>query len=161
MEVTREAYKSYKKESKNLLSYSKFKTIVEQINIAIIDEVTKGNLVTLTSLGTLKVKKKVRTFVKVDLVATKHKKEQLLKEGKSIYKQWKDEQGNIVNNGGIEYLTYYSNPNYLMFSIEDTNNYNHLYLNGNKYKFTPARGITPFSPTRLLKEREEYLNTIL
>lgn len=116
-DIHRNYYKKIRKQP--LVKIRDYRKIVNCINKKIRDKVIFGESIRLPRLGTLSVVKRDRDFSnpKVNISATMKLKEQLISEGKTIYKEWKDGNGELQNNGGEQYLVYYTDDFYYMFNL--------------------------------------------
>lgn len=121
MITTREIHQNYYKKLRKepLVLVRDYRKIVNAINKKIKERVLFGESVRLPRLGTLTITKKERNFNKprLDMGSTMKLKKKLLAEGKTVYKEWKDEDGNKQNNGGEKYFVYYTDDIFYMFNI--------------------------------------------
>jgi len=138
--INNEYYNYYRKNSEtHSLDRKEFTIAINFLNTTIVDLVLRGKKVNLPNLGTLQVVEKTRRRPMVDFPTTNANKKILLEEGKTIFKQWKDEDGNVVNNNGEHYLTYFDDTSY--YHIVLGGNHDKVYNSkGTRYNFKPVKG---------------------
>lgn len=138
--INNEYYKYYRKNlDKHSLNRLEFTKAIEFVNFCILEELFNGKEISIPKLGVLRVLEKIRRRPVVDFPTTKKNKQKILDEGGTPYKQWKDEKGNITNNGGEHYLAFYTNDKYYMITLGANNNklYNE---ESTRYDFKPVKG---------------------
>lgn len=136
---SRELLVKYRKEYKNRTfnTEQEITEITNYINQRVVEEALKNNPVSLTGLGVFRVRKKLRINASIDWGTTNKLKKEILARGGTLYKQW-EEDGKIVNNGGEEYLAYYTDNHYFKFELGVHSNY--FYNKDNvSYKFEASR----------------------
>lgn len=128
-----DAYKDYKKTTKDPVEKSLFKEICEEFNIQIIDHILEGGVLNMGSnLAYLSIRIIERNPRKptVDWWESNKYKKELLEEGKQLYDS---------NTGeGVRWLIYYTDPWYCKFHWEK---HKCKIPNKTAYRFTPTRGI--------------------
>lgn len=139
------------------INYKEFKVIIENMNKKVCIDIIEGKSLKLGyNLGYIYIKEFKRKFkisengkynTRKNWGESKRRKKQLLSEGRLPIKYYKDETGKIVgNNGGEEWIIYYTEDNILRFSWWKMiiNN-----ITTNK-KFNPLKNISTylFKPTK-------------
>lgn len=103
------------KYGKNEASMAKFRIAFEELNRTKIKMATEGQKVSLGGrLGSIVISLvHMGKKIFINHSATAKKKKEILSRGGTLYKEWKDENGNKQNNGGEEYLIFYLKDNFL------------------------------------------------
>jgi hypothetical protein len=138
-------------------SFKQYKEVLKLMNKKCIDEVISGESLHLKNyLGYLYIKKFERDFklsengeynTRKDWKASLEKRDQLIKEGKTPLKKFKDNVNKIIgDNGGVPWIVYRLESDIYRFCWNKTK-FKHVDSNDTVY---PLKNITPyfFKPTK-------------
>lgn len=124
MKVTKDFYLHYAKVSKNPIIYSKYSKFIDDIHKEIVKELYNGWKYKLPhGLGVISIKWFARKTFKKDGslnlpvnwgLSNKIKKE-IEEKGSIPYKEMRDTNGVVSNNGGEKWLIYHDNPKVYSF----------------------------------------------
>lgn len=112
---TKFIYNEQSKEYKDKVAYSLFRSVIQEFNKTLSAQILNGYKIRNTVIGDILIvgkykKGKDKKNHDINWHLTNQLQKKLIDEGKLLYTEWKDESGNVQNNGGEKYLIFYTDP---------------------------------------------------